>query len=69
MGGDVIVIPDPSEQSDLRRIGSSNVTFELPNEGGRMFIQIQGTNYVEHGAFSDQVLWAPEPSEFLYFGA
>jgi len=68
MGGDVIVVPDPDDNEDFRRRGSSNVTFELPNEGGKMFIQIQGTNYVEHGAFSDQVLWTTAPRDFLYFG-
>lgn len=71
MGGDVIVIPDPGKEQDiagdLRRVGSSNITFELPDKGGEMFVQIYGTNLVEHGAFSDQVLWAPNPRDFLLF--
>lgn len=69
MGGDVLVMPDPASDDDFRRIGSSPVTFELPDKGGEMFVQIYGTNLVEHGAFSDQVLWEPKVRDFLYFGA
>ncbi len=68
MSGDVIVIPDPASDDDFRRIGSSNVTFNLPDLGGEMFAQIYGTNLVEHGAFSDQVLWMPKPREFTFIG-
>lgn len=69
MGGDVIVMPDPKSDDDFRRLGSSPVTFNLPDQGGEMFVQIYGTNLVEHGAFSDQVLWEPKIRDFLYFGA
>ena len=69
MAGDVIVVPSTDGESEgMDRKGSSNVTFELPDRGGEMFVQIYGTNLVEHGAFSDQVLWAPNPRDFLYFG-
>ncbi len=68
MAGEVIVIPDPKSDDDFRRIGSSNVTFDLPDKGGEMFVQIYGTNLVEHGAFSDQVLWMPKPREFTFIG-
>lgn len=68
MGGDVLVMPDPASDDDFRRIGSSPVSFELPDKGGEMFVQIYGTNLVEHGAFSDQVLWEPKVRDFLYFG-
>jgi hypothetical protein len=74
MGGDVIVYPDPGSDDtedgmsgDVRRIGSSNVTFNLPDKGNEMFVQVYGTNLVEHGAFSDQALWAPCPPDFLIF--
>lgn len=69
MGGDVIVIPDPKTNDDVRRVGSSPMTFELPDKGGEMFVQIYGTNLVEHGAFADEVLWAPCIRDMLYFGA
>lgn len=74
MGGDVIVFPDPGADDtedgmtgDINRKGSSNVTFNLPDKGGELFTQIYGTNLVEHGAFSDQALWAPCPADFLIF--
>lgn len=67
--GDVVVVPNPENYDSFRRKGSSNVTFSLPDRGNEMFIQISGTNMVEHGAFSDQVLYAPQPRDFLYFGS
>ncbi len=67
MGSNVIVYPDPESDDDIRRVGSSPVSFELPDKGGEMFVQIYGTNLVEHGAFSDQVLWAPKVRDFTLF--
>ena len=48
--------------------GTSNTIFfaeryVICGQGG----SATGTNYVEHGAFSDQALWAPCPPDFLIF--
>jgi hypothetical protein len=68
--GDVMVSPDPSEDSSmLRRIGSSNVTFETPGKGGEMFKFIDDTNTVEWRAFSDQALYLPAPRNAGLFTA
>lgn len=68
--GDVMVYPDPSEDGDIvRRIGSSQVTFDMPSHGGEMFRIPENTNTAEWRAFSDQGLWLPAPRATALFTA
>lgn len=66
MGGDIICYPD---SPDFRRIGSSDVTFNVPGQGDDMFMRVIGTNTCEWMAFTNQDPWSTAPRDFIYFGA
>lgn len=63
--GDVIVYPDPSDTADQevipKRVGSANVTMQVPGRGEEMFHMLENTNAFEKRAFTDQGLWIPAP--------
>jgi hypothetical protein len=66
--GDVIAYPDPGEDEEkVRRIGSTNTTFNVPGRGTEMFKIKEDTNTVEYRAFSDQSPWSCHPRDFILF--
>jgi hypothetical protein len=70
MGGDVIAYPDPAQDSDgIRRIGASDVTFNVPGQGEDMFIRVVGTNVCEWMAYTCQDAFTTRPRDFIYWGA
>jgi hypothetical protein len=66
--GDVIAHPDPmGDDEKVRRIGSSNVTFNVPARGDEMFKLKEDSNVVEYRAFSDQSVFSCSPRDFILF--
>lgn len=63
--GDAIAYPDPSDKADqeviAKRIGSSNITMQIPGKDGEMFHMLENTNTFEKRAYTDQALWLPAP--------
>lgn len=58
MQGEVMLLPD----EDVERIGSSDVTFEMPNRKGEFFRLVENYNAVEIDNFSDQAVIVKRPS-------
>lgn len=69
MGGDVIAYPDPSADSDgVRRIGATDVTFNVPGQGEDMFVRLPNTNVCEWMAYTCQDVFTTRPRDFIYWG-
>ena len=62
-GGDAFFIPDSNEYH--ARIGSTDMTMEIPGKGGEYFQVVPGYNSVEFRAYSDQALLIRAPSKCI----
>jgi hypothetical protein len=67
--GEVMAYLDPAEEGFPKRIGSSNVTFNVPGRGDEMFRLTENANTVEYRAFTDQMLWLPAPRNVVLWAA
>jgi len=61
--GDGFIVPPKS----LRRVGSTDVTFQIPGVDGEQFFKMgNNTNAVEFQCMTDQALFAERPAHCLY---
>jgi len=58
--GEAIIFP----KNELKRIGSSDVTFKTPGRGDDLFLQSPTTTSIETRVWSDQALFTSSPSKF-----
>lgn len=66
--GEVVCIPDPADDDvDVRLIGSSDFTFNVPSRGDEMFRLVENANTVELRAFWDSGLYTTNVSDFISF--
>jgi hypothetical protein len=61
--GDSFALPE--EGAYCERIGSSDITFEIPGQGGEYFMVVPGKHQVEYRASSDQALLCRAPSKCI----
>lgn len=61
--GDAFAVPEDADY--LSRIGSTDITFEIPGQGGEYFMVVPGKNAVEFRAYTDQALLCRAPSKCI----
>lgn len=68
MYGEACAYPD-TRDSDMRRIGTSPVTFDPSGRDGAegMFRHVENTNTIELRAWSDQGLWTSQVKDLVYY--
>ncbi len=60
--GEAVAFP---KNGDMQRIGSTNITFELPDKGGQYFRHLTDAAGVELRAYSDQALWTTQVRDLI----
>lgn len=68
MYGEAVAYPD-TRDSDMRRIGTSPVTFDPSGRDGAegMFRHVENSNTIELRAWSDQGLWTSQVKDLVYW--
>ena len=65
MGGHAFALP--SGDSKLKKVGSTDVTLNVPGRGDEMFTLIPDYNGFEFRSYSDWAPFAPEPAKIVQF--
>ncbi|HET9554908.1 MAG TPA: hypothetical protein VFP50_18225 [Anaeromyxobacteraceae bacterium] len=65
MGGHAFAVP--SGESKLKKVGSTDVTLNVPGRGDEMFTLIPDANGFEFRSYSDWAPFAPEPAKIVQF--
>ncbi len=65
MYGDAFFIPEDAAYTE--RIGSTDITWEIPGQGGEYFTVVQGKNAVEFRAYTDQAVLERAPNKTGYY--
>lgn len=60
--GEAIAFP---KDGDCKRVGSTDVTFELPDKGGEFFRHVEDAAAVELRAYSDQAYWTTDVKDHI----
>lgn len=65
MGGHAFAVPTGSAKP--KKVGSTDITFNVPGRGDEMFTLIPDANGFEFRSYSDWAFFAPEPAKYLVF--
>lgn len=63
--GDGFVVPEDS----LRRLGSTDVTFQIPGSTDEFFLPVSGYNAVEMQCMTDQAIFLERPAHTVYLSS